>query len=427
MPVPPEIPLEQFPTPQTADRLLIELHNTELGSYVPLLPGSAHPNLKDYQDFVFVQQIAIDGNEKWVRRIFTKDRVAQDAYNASLSFSGEANAYPIFERTYLVRRIGYTPPAKLGTLTGVVSVSVTAGGTLYNVAPTVTFTGGSGTGAAATAIVFRGAVVAIFITAQGTGYTSAPTVVLTPTSGGSGATATAVIQPVTAFLVKEKADRMEGDPLDSLYLKVTRVYETLPGPHLVDVEKWDERIPGAMLTVEHYRVSGASTIPTNTSTIIYARKALDAIVSVESKSTYTVPPDFEEIRDNAFTFPRLFNTFYSDDIQGTTIDARAGYSCVVPHHIYHTFGTTKQTPAVDLIQELDVTAFSYHISGLANHAKVVQRIVNGTTYNVTLADSVPLRSDYISSWIGNEKIVGGSSEIAVAGIYHTETIKVVME
>jgi len=71
------------------------------------------------------------------------------------------------------------------------SVSVGAGGTGYVTAPAISFTGGGGTGAAATATVLGGAVTAITITNPGSGYTSAPTVVIG--GPGSGATASAVL------------------------------------------------------------------------------------------------------------------------------------------------------------------------------------------------------------------------------------------
>lgn len=68
------------------------------------------------------------------------------------------------------------------------SVTVTAGGTGYTNATTVTFTGGAGSGAAATATVVNGAITAVTMTNNGTGYTSAPAVSF---SVGTGATATA--------------------------------------------------------------------------------------------------------------------------------------------------------------------------------------------------------------------------------------------
>lgn len=68
-------------------------------------------------------------------------------------------------------------------------VNVTAGGTGYTSVPTVTFSGGGGSGAAATAIVQGGVVVYALITNRGSGYATAPTVAF---SSGSAA-ATAVI------------------------------------------------------------------------------------------------------------------------------------------------------------------------------------------------------------------------------------------
>jgi hypothetical protein len=71
-------------------------------------------------------------------------------------------------------------------------VTVGTGGTGYTTPPTISFTGGGGTGAAAVATVAAGIVTAIIVTNEGTGYGSAPSVVITPTTGGTGAAATAV-------------------------------------------------------------------------------------------------------------------------------------------------------------------------------------------------------------------------------------------
>jgi hypothetical protein len=70
-------------------------------------------------------------------------------------------------------------------------VDVISGGDGYTANFPVTFTGGGGTGAAATAIVSRGAVIAIEVTNAGSGYTSAPTIDL---SAGSGTGAAGVAQ-----------------------------------------------------------------------------------------------------------------------------------------------------------------------------------------------------------------------------------------
>jgi hypothetical protein len=76
----------------------------------------------------------------------------------------------------------------------VTAVSVSTGGSRYLEAPAVTFSGGAGSGAAATASIAGGVVTSIAVTNTGLGYTSAPTVAIAkpkrtiPTSGVAIAT-----------------------------------------------------------------------------------------------------------------------------------------------------------------------------------------------------------------------------------------------
>lgn len=69
------------------------------------------------------------------------------------------------------------------------AVSLIQGGTLYVEAPTVTFSGGGGSGAEATATISGGAVTAVTVTTNGSSYETAPTVAIAkarvtiPTSG----------------------------------------------------------------------------------------------------------------------------------------------------------------------------------------------------------------------------------------------------
>lgn len=69
------------------------------------------------------------------------------------------------------------------------AILITNGGSGYTSAPTVTITGGGGSGAAATAVISAGQVVAVNITAGGTLFTTPPTITF---SGGAGANAAAV-------------------------------------------------------------------------------------------------------------------------------------------------------------------------------------------------------------------------------------------
>lgn len=77
-----------------------------------------------------------------------------------------------------------------GTIGG---VTVSNSGTGYT-SPTVSFTGGGGTGASAAAQIMNGTITAINMTNWGINYTSAPTVVINDTTGiGAIATATPLI------------------------------------------------------------------------------------------------------------------------------------------------------------------------------------------------------------------------------------------
>jgi len=78
----------------------------------------------------------------------------------------------------------------------VTNIAVTANGSGYTSAPTVTISGGNGSGATATAVVGQlpQGVTSVTLTNPGAGYTSAPAVTITPTDGnGSGATVTASV------------------------------------------------------------------------------------------------------------------------------------------------------------------------------------------------------------------------------------------
>lgn len=74
----------------------------------------------------------------------------------------------------------------------VAGINITSGGSGYTSAPTVTISGGGGTGATAKANLAGGAVASIVITNPGSGFTSAPTVSFSG-GGGAGAAATAVV------------------------------------------------------------------------------------------------------------------------------------------------------------------------------------------------------------------------------------------
>ena len=87
-------------------------------------------------------------------------------------------------------------------------VLLTAAGTGYTSAPTVSFAGGGGAGAVATATInAAGEVTEITVTDPGYGYTSAPTVSLA--GDGSGAAATALLNGIASE--RSAAQRLNGE------------------------------------------------------------------------------------------------------------------------------------------------------------------------------------------------------------------------
>ena len=115
------------------------------------------------------------------------------------------------ERTDEFAEYSWTIPTKsggVGTTAGVLeydvgrvlSIAVSGSMSGYNNLPTITISGGGGTGATANATVSGGAITAINVIDPGRGYTSAPTVTITPhasDSSASGATGTATVGTTT--------------------------------------------------------------------------------------------------------------------------------------------------------------------------------------------------------------------------------------
>ena len=93
---------------------------------------------------------------------------------------------------------GATAAAQIGA--PVASITVKAGGKGYTSSPTVTIAAGGDSGARATATVTDGVVTAITVTSGGVNYTSVPTITISG-GGGTGATATATLGAGTILAV----------------------------------------------------------------------------------------------------------------------------------------------------------------------------------------------------------------------------------
>ena len=148
MPASPQIPVIHFHSPAFGDRVLTELWNTEVATYLELPYGTPHPDTDKYPNFVLVKQAPLEGEDKWVQRWWFDPPSLENTYNAEKwGFDGEDNLKDMIVRSYLVKRTDYAPLAKKSTLTGVLYVVVSAGGSGYDSTTTATISGGGGSGA----------------------------------------------------------------------------------------------------------------------------------------------------------------------------------------------------------------------------------------------------------------------------------------
>lgn len=287
---PKNTPVIQKPTPVVLDELLLETSESNQALYDRFLEvGHYHPDRIKYPAYRLVKQQpnAYGSMQYWWANDFT----AQDGYNATVDYAENSNAYPTFVRSYRVLRSDYLvtgPSTKELAFTGIVSIAVTNGGTGYTTDFAITFTGGSGSGLAGTAITDgRGAIIRIELTNVGTGFTGAPVITFTNGSG-AGAAATAVIQPTTCLLVEEKHGKLpEDDPHASLYDLVRRTWMTLPGPAITTTRLDDD---GVTVTITRQRMAvGSIATSEAVTTGVWIRKwkgegdAVQAVQITESR------------------------------------------------------------------------------------------------------------------------------------------------
>jgi len=161
-------------------------------------------------------------------------------------------------------------PPLTGTVTGVI---VRAGGSNYTSAPTVVFSGGGGTGAAATAIInpTTHVVTGVSVTSPGSGYTSPPTVSFTG-GGGSGATAVA-LEGYTLTVAFKDATQVISPGVKVTYTDATGTHtpapmvpETFPFPSKTYQLTWTG-LPGGVLIP--YTVTCTSSYITSTAPVFH--------------------------------------------------------------------------------------------------------------------------------------------------------------
>jgi hypothetical protein len=151
-------------------------------------------------------------------RQWLDDLIARSWRGTSQAYFGDSGRTAQFWLGSWVRRTPMKSQWLMNELAGgfLVLPVVTTAGSGYTTSPTVTLSGGGGTGGAVNANVSGGAVVSLYIQTQGSGYTSAPTLAFSG-GGGSGAAGTVsvstgalLVRPETTKICAYKAASIAG-------------------------------------------------------------------------------------------------------------------------------------------------------------------------------------------------------------------------
>lgn len=303
-----------YPTPNKADEVLSTVLETKLTDYLSLIYGTPPPENTN-PDKLLCQQVPVDWN--LIKRLYASDLSGEQVYNFNQSFSGDAAAYPIFVRDFIVRRSQYARASNGAALAGLYLAKLTAGGSGYTQATvSASITGGTGSGGAITPIVSNGAVVHLAITAIGT-YTAVPNITISDSGSGAGATGTLFIQPATAVLVKEEEMRLGPDNYrDSLWVLVRQIYETLPGPWL-PFTRYDDNL--GPIQGQRRAVVNSNQVAALTSTLKTTYEARDG----SSYVSWEIQEAFGAGVSGFDSYPIIYDNSLTVDVRGRIVSAQS--------------------------------------------------------------------------------------------------------
>lgn len=419
----PNDPIVDYPSQAVIlDTILVEQTSNKLGNYTPVEPGAPYPK----GTHTAAQVSLFDGNEflgqkasaddEWMQRFFGKAPSTQNIANWEEAFGAEGNAYPNFQRRYLEKRDSYTPRTKGQPLEGLYRINVTATGSEYLVAPTISFTGGTGSGATAIAVLNNsGGVAKITIKTEGT-YTVVPTVVITPAVGdpGTGATATASIQPASCVLTKEEVSNNAPAPYGSLYIVVTRLYETLPGPSLT-TSRYDPQSNTIITTVKTKKLLSAITEGVAETgadeTAVMAVTESEQITDMLGMEIVTIYPRGDSYSEATavpstdvlpFQFPMTFD-------MDMYVDAGVGFATLafikrVPHYKLVWWVVDDEEPPLELNGIIDFGQ-SYELFGQQFGGQVIYDAIPDLPWggqDFDFPGSDPDFTTYVADWVGGD-------------------------
>ncbi len=180
---------------------------------------------------------------KWVRITLKANNSTRVAVDGSGPTSTNATQVCWDGRNQIPVPPGYNTQCSPGT---VGSIKVTNGGINYSMTPTITLTGGGGSGATAQAVVTIGSISSLTLTNGGSQYLTTPTVTISPPASGNTATATALISgSVVSVAVGSGVNAGQGCPNNS----------TIP---LIFSGGGGSGAAGTATTDNHGRVSGVT-------------------------------------------------------------------------------------------------------------------------------------------------------------------------
>jgi hypothetical protein len=407
-------PGTQYPTANPYDLVITEEVTHRAQAFEPVLYGTPHPTVAAA---VLCYQGQIKGNntDKAPVRIYATPRLAQEPYNL-VNGAGEANDpdYPAYVRSYLLPR--GSAKATIGDpLTALIGLTLVSGGAGYGAALetpgygkiALGFSGGAGSGAAGFAEVAGGVIVAVVLTHTGSGYTGDPAVSV---SGGSGAGITALRQPSTALLTKEEEQPAE-EPFGGAFVRVTRTWETIPGPTLRS-SKYDAESDAIIASAKTRKLMSAITegvtkieVGGDTFVQIVESEQIDALTGYEVVTTIPEPAAHDEEsallaeESRPFQFPATVNIAYYAATAGL-LGYTKSFVRKVPHIIKTWWVIDTEKPALTLNGLPKLGALTGPVAELFGEIIYDAVTLPFGVISLDYPGSDPNLTEYLATWVG---------------------------
>lgn len=236
-------PVSTYPTPTVGVVIYTEVVGRDDPVYKsnsPMKRGSlysamigAKPEVIDlYPELYFLRERRYSSSDQLVIWDWATVPEAENSYNAEVNYVDNAVAYPAFTRVYTVRRDVYdqNPTLPIGNnLTALIGVRITSPGANYTQASGVI----DGTDVDIQFVCAGGELKSGVIVNEGTGVTNSSEITII--GNGQDGVAVPITQPLGCVLTAQKKQELaDDDPMKNEFVRVIRVYETLPGPWAVE-------------------------------------------------------------------------------------------------------------------------------------------------------------------------------------------------